>query len=220
MRVLILLLICISSLSLYSQSIEVFGGANRNLFYGKKDANYSYFTANYQAGDGFTAGIGIDSLHINRFRMRFALQFDQYNGGFNAESNSGKAVYQRAMGEIVKSVVSLGFFPLNFTIKKKLDLNFGAEVSSLLNENVSGTGFYESLVEGEPVTYGLSDHYDRYSTRATYGLKSRMAYSLALSKILLIPQYSFYYGLSSEFREFPEAAKSMRHSLCIGIKMK
>lgn len=220
MRVLFILLICISSLTLYSQSIEVFGGANRNIFYGQKHKNYSYFTANYQTGDGFTAGIGIDSLHINRFRMRFALQFDQYNGSFNAESNSGKAVYQRAMGEIVKSVVSLGFFPLNFTIKKKLDLNFGAEVSSLLNENISGTGFYESLVEGEPVTYDLSYYYDRYSSRANYGLKGRIAYQLALSRILLIPQYSFYYGLSSEFKEFPQATKSMRHSFCIGIKRK
>lgn len=219
MRVLIILLICISSLTLYSQSIEVYGGVNRNLFYGQKDKNYSYFTADYQAGNGFTGGIGIDSLFINRFRIRFTLQFDRYNGSFEAESNSGKAFYHRAAGEVEKSIVSLGFFPLNFTIKKKIDLNFGAEASAFLSESVTGTGFFEYLLEA-PVSYDLATHYDKFSTRACYGLKGRIAYPLAFSKVILIPQYSFYYGLSSEFKEFPQATKSMRHSICLGIKMK
>lgn len=219
MKVLIILLFCISSLTLYSQSIEVYGGANRNLFYGQKDKNYSYFTADYQAGNGFTAGIGIDSLHINRFRMRVTIQFDRYNGSFEAEGNAGKAIYHRAAGEIEKSVVSIGFFPLNFTIKKMLDLNLGAEASALLSESVSGTGFYDYLL-GASMSYDLAEHYDRYSTRACYGLKGRIAFPLALSKVILIPQYSFYYGLSNEFEAFPKAIKSMRHSVGLGIKMK
>lgn len=219
MKVLILLLFFISSLTLYSQSIEVYGGANRNLFYGQEEKNYSYFTAHYQAGNGFTAGIGIDSLFINRFRMRFTLQFDRYNGSFEAESNAGKAIYHSASGEIGKSVVSLGFFPLNFTIKKMVDLNLGAEASALLSESVSGTGFFDYLL-GAPVSYDLADHYDRYSTRASYGLKGRMAFPLALSKVILIAQYSFYYGLSGEFNAFPETTRSMRHSIGLGIKMK
>lgn len=219
MNVLIILLFCINSLTLYSQSIEVYGGANRNLFYGQKDKNYSYFTADYQAGNDFTAGIGIDSLHINRFRMRVTIQFDRYNGSFEAEGNAGKAIYHRAAGEVDKSIVSLGFFPLNFTIKKKIDLNLGAEASALLSESVSGSGFYDYLL-GASVSYDLADHYDRYSSRANYGLKGRMAFPMAFSKVILIPQYSFYYGLTSEFEAFPETIKSMRHSIGFGIKMK
>lgn len=219
MKVLIILLFCISSLTLYSQSIEIYGGVNRNMFYGQNHPEYSYFTADYKAGNGFTAGIGIDSLHINRLRMRFTLQFDQYNGSFDAESNSGKAIYHRAAGEVNKSVVSLGFFPLNFTVKKKVDLNFGAEASALLSESVSGAGFYDYSL-GESLSYDLAEHYNRYSTRAYYGLKGRIAYPLAFSKVILIPQYSFYYGLSNEFEAFPKAIKSMHHSICLGIKMK
>lgn len=220
MRVLIILLICISSLTVYSQSIEVFGGANRNMFYGKKDANYSYFTADYHPGNGFTAGIGLDSIHIKRFRVRFTLEYDQYNGRFNAESNSGKAIYQKTIGEIDKSVISLGFFPLNYTSRYNVDLNFGAEVSGLLNESVSGTRFYSSMLHEGLVTNNLADYYDRYSSPVNYGLKGRIAYQLALSGIVLIPQYSFYYGLSGELKEFPEATRSMRHYFCLGVKRK
>lgn len=220
MRIWIILLVCLGSLTVYSQSFEVFGGANRNMFYGTKDANFDYFTADYHPGTGYTAGIGLDSIHINRFRMRFTLAFDQYNGRFNAEGNPGKVIYERATGEMNKSVVSLGFFPLNFTSMYKLDLNLGAEVSGLLNESVSGTRFYDSEFMGGPVTNDLADYYERYSSRVNYGLKGRLAYQLAFSALVLIPQYSFYYGLSGEFKEFPEATKAMRHYFCLGIKWK
>lgn len=221
MKVIFAILFCIASLTLFSQTVEVFGGASTNQFFGKNDDSYSYFTADYHSGTGYTAGIGLDSIYINRFRLRFSLQFDQYNGRFNAESNSGKAFYQKANGEIEKSVVSLAFFPFNFIIKKKVDLNFGAEVSCFLDETVSATGFYEFLLDEGPVNYDLAHYYDRYSSQVCYGLKGRIAYRLTLfDKIYLIPQYSYYYGLSSEFAYFPEATRSIRHYFCLGIKSK
>ena len=46
----------------------------------------------------------------------------------------------------------------------------------------------------------------------------RVGYEFRLSdRMMLAPQYSFYYGLSPEFEQFPEETKSMRHFLGIGL---
>lgn len=183
-KLLLFLFTCISSMTLYSQPVEIFGGANKNVFYGKNDDSYSYFSADYHSGNGFTAGFALDSIRILRLKMRLSVQFDKYNGKFIAENNSGKAVYEKTIGEIDKSTVALGVFPLNIRIKKKVDLNIGAEVAGLIGENVSGTNHYAHIMYGDELK-DLNALYDRFSSRVCYGLKGRIAYQLALSKKVL-----------------------------------
>lgn len=224
MKVLIFLLICLSSLSLYSQSIEVFGGANRNLFYGANDG--AHFNSTYHPGNGFSAGVGIDSVKLDWLTLRFTVQFDRYSGEFSV-SDGGQGGGFSTTANIEKSVVSLGAFPLNFSLGKRLNINLGAEVSRLVDESFSGTVDSWRMVldpPGSPVESESQDMnalYDRFSSRTCFGLKARLAYDIALTKRLcLVPQYAYYLGLSKEFKEFPEVTKSMRHHLCLGIKWK
>jgi hypothetical protein len=59
------------------------------------------------------------------------------------------------------------------------------------------------------------------ATQFQFGLRLRLAYTIPLSETIFIsPQYSFYYGLTNEFKEFPEITKSYRHYLLIGIGKK
>lgn len=224
MRIIIVFLICISSLALHSQPMDIYGGANRNMYFGVN--NSGHFNANYQPGNGFSAGIGIDSIKVDWLMMRFSLQFDRYNGNFTA-SDGGLGGGYTTTANVEKSVISLGAFPLNFSIKKRLDLNFGIEISRLINESFSGN-YYSWMMESTPSgmqavgkSEDLNTLYKSFSSRNNIGLKARMAYDIALTKRLcLVPQYAYYFGLSKEFIRFPEATKSMRHYFCLGIKRK
>lgn len=224
MRIIIVFLICINSLALHSQPIDIYGGTNRNLYFGVN--NSGHFNASYQTGNGFSAGIGIDSIKVDWLMMRFSLQFDRYNGNFTA-SDGGLGGGYSTTAMIEKSVISLGAFPLNFNIKKRLDLNFGFEISRLIGESFSGT-YYSWMMESTPSgmhavgkSEDLNTRYDSFNSRGNIGLKGRIAYDIVLTKRLcLVPQYSYYFGLSKEFTRFPEVTKSMRHYFCLGIKRK
>lgn len=74
---LILIMICVNNS--FCQEIELFGGANKNLFH---DFNYSqgHFNSSYESDFGFTAGVALDSIKIDWQTVRFTLQFDKYGG--------------------------------------------------------------------------------------------------------------------------------------------
>lgn len=224
MRLLIIFLIFIHSLSLYSQPVDLYGGMNQNRFYGAN--NNPHFNAKYHPGNGFSAGIGIDSIKLDWLTMRFTLQFDRYKGEFSV-SDGGQGGGTTTSANIKNSVVSLGAFPLNFSIRKRVTINFGAEVSTMINESFSGTKSnwqLESTPSGHhAVTYtqDLNELYDRFSSRTNFGLKARIAYDITLTKrLFLVPQYAYYLGISKQFIEFPDVTKSMRHTFCLGIKRK
>lgn len=120
--------------------------------------------------------------------------------------------------EIHKSVLSLGIFPFNFKILKRIDFNLGVEVSGLLNETYKGTSGGWQM--GQPSSNDeLNEKYDRISSRMYIGLRGRLAYDIKIAEGWAIsPQYSYYLGLSKEFIGFPEVTRSMRHYFCIGIQ--
>jgi hypothetical protein len=205
-------------MTLFGQKIELFGGPDKNIFH-DYDQNQSHFSSAYKSGLDFTAGIGVDSVKIDWLTMRFTLQFSNYGGELEA-SDGGLGSMSTTKAKINKSVISLGIFPLNCRIFHRIDLNFGLEISRLIGEKFSGTS--SGWMMGRPDwSYDLHDQFKRYSSLVYFGFRGKISYDLFLSKsIIIFPQYSYYFGLSNEFDQFPETTKSMRHSFCIGIKRK
>jgi hypothetical protein len=204
--------------NLFGQKIEVFGGANNNLFHDYIiDEGHSW--ARYNSDFGFTAGIGLDSINISWLKLRFTLQFDNYKGKLDA-ADGGLGQGHAAKANINKSIISLGVFPMNFRIIKRIDLNFGFEISRLINESFEGTCSAFSIGQYS-WSSSLQEKYKHYSSLTYFGLKGRISYDFNLSKLIMIsPEYMYYFGLSNEFVEFPTDTKSMRHYFCIGIKKK
>ena len=118
MRIFLSILLLINIYNLRSQNIEVFGGINYNKFHDYKN-NQGHYSSTYKADKGFAVGIGVDSIVIDGFRLRFTLQFDKYRGKLEV-SDGGLGGNYSTDAKIDKSVISLGFFPLNLKIKKKL----------------------------------------------------------------------------------------------------
>jgi hypothetical protein len=199
-----------------SQSIEIIGGLNKNVFFDRGGG--ARFNSSYTSELGFVGRIGLD-IKLDWLQTRFTLSFDKYSGKLTAH-DGGQAGSYTTTADIDKSIISFGFFPINFKIIKRIDLNFGIEQSILIHERFNGTnsGY---MIGGSTWDYNLEDRFDKYSSKGYFGLRGRLAYDFNLTdNLILSPQYSFYYGLSNEFIEFPEYTKSMRHYFCIGLEKK
>ena len=217
MKSLILILVLMSCLTLYSQNIEFAIGLNKNNFF--DFINGGPQTSSYTSDLGFVGQIAINDIKADWLQLRLTLSFERYSGKLKA-SQFGQAGGSETIADIDKSLLSFGFFPVNFQILKRININVGFEMSGLIHEKFEGT--YSVWSIGVPYwSTELSDMYDKYSSRIYLGLKSRLAYDIKLTDNLIISiQYSFYYGLSNEFIEPPEQTKSVRHYFCIGIQKK
>jgi hypothetical protein len=197
--------------------MELLGGISNNHFfdYGSESGHYQ---SSYTDGIGYAIGLGYD-FPIDSFWIRITLLYESYSGNVHA-SNGGLGGGHFIDTDINKGVVSFAFLPFIFNINKKLALNAGVEGSVLTNKKYTGT--YNTWLFGQPVkTHDLNDVYDSYSHTFQFGLRLRLAYTIPLSETIFIsPQYSFYYGLTNEFKEFPEITKSLRHYFLIGIGKK
>lgn len=200
----------------YGQKLEAYAGLNLNTFHNPANNGGNYYF-NFEPALGPTLGIGIDSIKLDMLKFRFTLQYDMYGGELEAYEG-GHFYSHKTVAEINKSILSMGIFPLCFRILKRIDLNFGVELSLLLAESFEGTKSGYSF-PGPDYEYDLQDIYDQYSKQFFCGLTGRIAYDFKLPNSYFIsPQYSFYYGLTNEFTEFPEETKSIRHYFCIGIE--
>jgi len=215
MKLIISILIVISCLPVFGQNIELFGGLNTNNFYDRE--NEGHYQSSYNSGSGYSFGLAIDSIRADWMTLRLSLKFDKYSGNLTA-SDGGLGGGYTTTAEIDKSLISLGVFPLNFRIFKRIDLNIGFEISKQISESYKGIS--NGWLMGEPNwSYDLQERYNKYSNSINFGLSARLAYNLQINESITIsPQYTFYFGLTKEFIEFPEATKSIRHFIGIGIK--
>lgn len=218
MKAIFTILICFCFMPGFGQKIELFGGPNRNTFHNIGEAS-AHFDSSYKSGSGFFAGIGVDSVKVDWMTLRFTLQFEKFSGELEA-SGGGQGGGYSTQASIDKSMITLGIFPFNFRILKRVDLNFGLEISRLIDESFNGTT--GGWLWGQPTwSENLEDKYSRFSSLSYFGIKGRISYDFSLThSISISPQLSYYYGLSSEFNEPPTQTKSMRYSFGIGLKKK
>lgn len=211
-------LILISTLTSFSQNLEIMGGLNKNNFFDFLGGKGHYRSA-YHYDYGYVFKIGIDDIKTDKLQWRFTIGYENYGGELEV-TNGGLGGEFTTKAVIDKSVFSMGCFPFNFRIIDRIDLNFGIEYSVLISENFSGTHSGWSM--GAPdYSYDLNGKYEDFSAKSHWGLLGRIAYDINLSeKLAISPQYSYYFGLSQEFIEFPEETKSMRHQFSVGFQRK
>lgn len=218
MKIFLAFLLLIIANSASGQKLEVFGGVNRSTFRDGKNDN-PHYRSSFEPGYGFTAGLALDSIIIDRMRHRFSLQVEQYRGKLDV-TDGGLAGSYTTTADVRKTVLSLGFYPLNFMLFKRMDLSLGFVVSVLLHEKFTGrsSGY---VMSWPPWNLPLQEKYDHYSSSMNVGLQGRIAYDIKVSRSIWIsPQYHFHYGLLKEFIEFPDNVGSIRQYFCVGLKKK
>lgn len=213
-----MLILFLTVTQLYGQRMEVFVGGNRNALFLRN--NEVVRSSSFSPAFGFSAGIGLDSLVSGIFKTRLTLQFDSYEGTVQV-GNGGVSNANVVEANFKKSIIAITYFPFNFRFRNKLDFNFGLEYSRLLNEKFMGTQSGFNPIIGS-FNYDLNEKYNRFSSKATFGFKVRVAYDFYLSKTLAIcPEYMAFVGFSPEFEVAPASlARSFRQFACLGIRKK
>ena len=203
-------------MALFSQNLEIIGGINKNIFFDfQEDDGHSRSTYNSQLG--YEIHAAIEDVKIGEGKWKFTLGFENYGGEINAIDGSLGGSYA-TNAKIDKSIITVGVYPFNFKIIDRIILNFGFEIGGLVHENVTGTTSRRGLHQ-PAYTYDLNGRTPNYNAPIYLGLRGRIAYDFNISdKMAISPQYSYYFGVSPEFKEFPSYTKSMRHFLGIGIK--
>jgi len=221
----LLLLFLSLNIAASAQSWEFNTGIHLNNFYDLRN-EIGYQSVSYTPKFGYSLNVSINDIYlIDETHIRFTLELNRYGGGVKA-SEGGQAGHNLIDGQIEKTVLRFGFYPMNFGNKKRLNINIGPTFSLLINEKIKGTYDRWYLAHNE---YGniivvessgnLSERYDSYSARYYFGMDIRVAYDIQLSENLyLVPQYSLHVGFTNEFTELPEGTKSINNMLGIGIK--
>lgn len=177
-----------------------------------------HWNSEYTNGKGYDIVIAVEDVSVDWAKMRFSLAYEHYDGELYVRSG-GLGGGGSKSAEFRKSLLSACIFPHGFTIKKKLDLQIGLQLSWLLHEEFSGKSASWSSIPYTGGSSTLEDSYDHYNSAFYIGLVGRVAYNIKIAEsIYIFPQYSFYFGLSPEFREPPTETRSMRHFFGIGIE--
>lgn len=194
------------------------GGVNNNHFF-DVEQNEGHYNSGYTPDYGYHLGVAIENIRVDWLNFRFTLSYDSYGGQLKV-TDGGLAWAITTEAQTDKSVIALGVFPVNFKIKKRFDLNLGIEFSGLIHENYSGTISVWQIDEPN-WSFDLEEQTGHFSSKIYIGLRGRVAYDFNISENWAFsPQYSFYFGLTKEFDEFPETTKSMKHYFCIGLQRK
>ncbi len=210
------LFILFSHTNLHGQKLSFLGSFN-NTIYHDYQSNTGHYRSSYVPGLGYSVGIQLDSIQSYWWNIPVTLQFERYGASLGAQGGGLAGGYD-VEAAVDKSVISLGIIPLNFSIKSKLKLSFGLNLSLLLDERVKGTYQYWRL--GQPsINTNVKNYYARYSRTNYVGIMGGVTYDLFFTKSLVFsPQYRYYFGLSNEFQGFPYTTKAMRHEIGIWLR--
>jgi len=202
-----------SGVTLHAQKLEFYAGTSHNYLYDNKEQTI-FYSSSYTAKNGFCIGAAVDSINMKWFNLRASFQFEEVNGQVSVKE-ARKYFQQVIEAETKKFIFSAALYPLNLYLFKKIEINIGGEVSGMIDEKNKGT-FQDPCFRDRIVSF--EQGYIHYHTNLNVGLKGRFACPVRLSSSTVItPQYQIYYGLTKEFDEAPEKAKSIRHYLMVGL---
>ena len=202
--------------NLLGQNLSFFTGLNGTILHDYHSFGGHYHSS-YQPGLGYSLGIGVDSIDWFWWNIPFKLKFERY-GAHLLASGGGLGGGYWVDARVDKSILTLGIYPLNFHIKPNFKLSIGTEMSYLLAEQLQGK--YGSWILGQTTKEtALMEKYPHYSRRIYLGFGANLSYDWPISPSLVVaPYYTYYFGLSNEFREFPNITKAMRHTVGVALK--
>ena len=215
MKKLFLFILLLPLLNGFSQNLSLSGGLIHNQFSDYEDQN-GHYQSEYENGGGFALGATLDGVRFDSLKLRFSVGLEIYRGAFSA-SDGGLGSRNTTYADVDKALFTLGFYPINFRILKRIDLNIGLEFGTLLCEKVDGRSRFSSGFEHSDLA--IKDKYPRFNNQFALGAKAAISYDICINDNLTIfPQYAYYFGLLSEFSEFPTKTKSRRQYFSIGVK--
>lgn len=217
LRLLILLIALGTMTGIKGQDLMLYGGLNNNRFCDYKKDN-SHFSTFYSSLSGTNFGLGLDNVKIAKHSFLFTLRTSTYNGYVYTNVRQPSQVTNTGI-EVNKSTLGLGIYPLNFKIMdNKLDFSFGLETNVLLKTALKGYRTITYDADQASKTSVIDNSSKAMVNKFGMGLSGRLAYRLKIKEDLyLMPQYTFYCGLTNELKNIEANTKAYRHLIEIGL---
>jgi len=218
MKYLLFLLVVMTHNSISAQAFELFGGLSKNKFYDIQ-GHWPNDTGKYTSKNGQYIGVALHQIRLDDLDFGITISYEKYGGDLWA-TVGGRGGGRTVNAMVDKSILSLGLFPFNKHLFKKIKFSLGIVISKLIRESFSGRDKFSLLSSSMFDTdESLNQKYNSYSTSTLIGLRGALSYDFKFSEgIILSPHYTYYIGLFEEFIDFPRAVKSMRHQIGLGIK--
>lgn len=199
---------------LKAQSVGLSAGLNSNLFFDYKKQE-SHFRSEYSPDFGYSLEMSFTKYQAEKnTKFRASLFLDNYKGTF-LTSDGGLGGSITTKGEVRKTTVGVGLFPIVFSLAKNLEINVGGEVSLKIFDRTTGHKFFWLL--GTPGSMAPLNSVS-FHNNVVAGLSVRLSYDFRLEdKLFIHPFYKFYLGLTNEFHNTEADIKSMRHHAGVGI---
>jgi len=193
--------------------LEITCSFGHNTLYNIEDNQSSNYTSGSAVCAEISVGFDVASLPGGKFIIFSGIE--NYKGSFS-HSHNGKWQGNGTYGKMEKTNLSLGFFPLNFKILNKVELNIGFQYSVLLDGEAEGEQKSWYSYNLWPDTTTSFDGAD-FIEKEFIGLKLRAKYPIKLSPTTVVsPTITSLIGITSEIKNAGKP-QSIRNYLGVGV---
>ncbi|MFT5724802.1 MAG: hypothetical protein ACI9JN_001925 [Bacteroidia bacterium] len=215
MKIIATISLIVLSTNLFGQTFDVTAGVNFSKFYEIHRYDPGHYTSTYDTRPGYLVRFGLNNVYFGKLKTRINITVENYGGYINVSDGSPAGSFG-TKGDIRKTNLSLGFLPIVLTLFDSLRFSSGITLSGLIHENVDGAYHYNAGGRSELVDI---EDYSPYNAPLVFGYRAGLANTIKLGlKLSITIQYTFDFGLSREFAEFPWRTRSMRHGFAVGIQ--
>lgn len=215
MKLLITLILLLPFTSTCAQSVEFTSALSLNSFYNKVESPRQSST--YSAQPGPFLGFTFSSKKSKFTNWRIFVGFENY-GGMISVYDGGNGGGTRVEAKVNRSALLLGFYPLNIHLWNNLTAHLGFEASKIVYDGFEGTSTTFLLFNGSTTVTDLKELHSTFNNDS-FGACLGLSYTIKFRQhIYIVPQYTFYNGLTYDFSRTPIGVKSRRHRIGIGIR--
>jgi hypothetical protein len=197
-----------------AQSFGISGGVLANSFYDFA-RDKGHFSTSNEVGGGYIFSLYLNEVQVKNRSLMFHLRYEKYNGkSFVSDGGLGGGYGSRVLAN--KQKMGLVFYPVNFELHKRIEINFGINVNFLIAS--------QSTARRSSWRYNMETTYTTIEGKidASLGLgpQMRIAFKFPLGQNwAVVPQVQLYWGLLDEFQEvFSHNVMSIRQYVEVGLQ--
>lgn len=185
------------------------GQSNHTLYTAGNSGNLS---TDFQMDNSYSFGLAISNLKLDHMNIRLAFKLDYNEGSINT-SYAGAGGTTVTDMDFESYALRVGVYPVNISFFEHLKIDLGTEFSYLFKNDVSGERTASIFGQGKE-TYTMNEDVIR---PFHMGFSNRVGYEINVKHWKIIPQFTTYIGLFTEYYPGGVDIRSLRSYFELGI---
>lgn len=182
------------------QRYHIYAGGNASGLYHTSSGNkFTKRPENFHFGYSF--GIDISEIYLGKWPFLVNLRFEKTGGDITFfKPSNGFWDFINYYSEVSQSAIGIGFYPINFNIRKNFFIHLGGEASINISGALDDENEYKTFFEYGTSLQSTSSDQPVFSA-LNAGLSAMFSYDLPVyEKLTISPRFRVYVGLTNELR--------------------